>query len=86
MTRGEQIIRPDFAKDEIVKKIKTIYAQLYDEVVAESIKKYDTRNSNLSKEDYDSMVEKGEEVFRCAKEALNHLETSAMYAVKALTA
>ena len=70
MTRGEQVVRPDFAKNEEVKEIKTLYAQLYDKVIGIT-----TWNSS------DASAESN----RLTQRALDDLETSAMYAVKALT-
>lgn len=86
MTQGEKVIRPDFSKDEIVKEIKTLYAQLYDKVSAESFKKYDTSSTkNMTEEEYKEKLDGGQEVYRLLCKALDELETSAMYAVKALT-
>lgn len=67
MTRGYEVIRPDFAKDEIVKEVKTLYAELYDRVLT-------------------LISWNKEETVRLTQRALDDLETSAMYAVKALTA
>ena len=71
MARGEEVIRPDFAKDETVKEIKTLYAQLYDKVIGIASWNDTTRRSTESN--------------RLAQRAMDDLETSAMYAVKALT-
>ena len=71
MTRGEEVIRPDFAKDETVKEIKTLYAQLYDKVVGIA--------------SWNDITARATESNRLAQEALINLETSAMFAVKALT-
>ena len=71
MTRGEEVIRPDFSKDETVKRIKTLYAQLYDEVVG--IAAWHDGNPRSTESN------------RLTQRAMDELETSAMYAVKALT-
>jgi hypothetical protein len=71
MTRGEEVVRPDFAKDETVKRIKTLYAQLYDEVIGIAT--------------WNDVTPRATESNRLAQRALDDLETSAMYAVKALT-
>lgn len=71
MTRGEKVIRPDFAKDEIVKEIKVLYAQLYDKVAGIA--------------SWNDITERSTESNRLTQRALDDLETSAMYAVKALT-
>lgn len=71
MTRGEKVVRPDFAKDETVKEIKTLYAQLYDKVLAIA--------------SWHDATERATESNRLTQRALDDLETSAMYAVKALT-
>ena len=84
MTEGEKVIRPDFSKDEIVKEVKTLYAQLYDKVALEAFKKYDT-NGNMTEDEYKKRFNDGHEVHRLMTKALENLETSAMYAVKALT-
>lgn len=71
MTKGEMIIRPDFAKNEQVKEIKTLYAQLFDKVVGIA--------------SWNDLTPESTESNRLAQRALNELETSAMYALKALT-
>ena len=71
MTKGEKVIRPDFAKDERVKDIKTMYSVLYDVV--------DTIAS------WGGSTEKSAETNRLVQKALDDIEISAMYAVKALT-
>lgn len=71
MTKGYQVIRPDFSKNETVKKVKQLYADLYDEV--------------LSSVTWNELDPEAREANRLAQRALDELETSAMYAVKALT-
>lgn len=71
MTRGFQVIRPDFAKNETVRKTKQLYADLYDEVLASVT--------------WNDSTPESKEANRLAQRALDDIETSAMYAVKALT-
>jgi len=81
MTRGEEVIRPDFAKDPTVKEVKVSYANLFDKIsnflVEEELKSF-------SSQDFVEIY-KSKEKIRLLKESLTNLETSAMYAVKALT-
>lgn len=71
MTTGEKVIRPDFAKNDVVKEIKTLYAELYDKVLVIA--------------SWNDLTEKATESNRLTKRALEDLEISAMFAVKALT-
>lgn len=75
MTRGEQIIRPEFAKTEEIRQVKTMYALLYDKLE-------DLIHKNYERGPVD---EKKREIIRCASEAERHLELAAMMAVKAMT-
>jgi len=75
MTKGERVIRPDFAKDNSVKEVKQLFTILYDKI------------DNLYHEAHGSGPHTSEvfEKLRCYQESLRNLETSAMYAVKGLT-
>lgn len=74
MTKGEIVIRPDFAKDTNVREMKQLFTVLYDKI------------NNLYLNVPSPVSEEGFEKFRCYTESLRNLETSAMYAVKGLTA
>lgn len=73
MTRGEQVIRPDFSKSSYVKDIKQTYADLYDKINAIAIP-------------IDPTVTVDPEIKRLVTISLENLEISAMFAVKAMTA
>lgn len=76
MTRGEKVIRPDFAKTPEVKETKTMYTLLYDKL------------EDMMRAAYKvgPMTDKEFEITRCCAEAQRHLEIAAMFAVKAMTA
>jgi hypothetical protein len=76
MTRGEKVIRPDFAKDDNVKEMKRSFVILYDKM------------EKVMKDNYSvgPMEDQNFEAARCATKAQEFLEVAAMYAVKALTA
>jgi len=73
MTLGEKTIRTNFnvTGDSNIDKIKNLYAQLFDEVNAIAA--------------WHDKTEKSSESNRLVAIAKTHLETSAMFAVKALT-
>lgn len=75
MTRGEKVIRPDFARSEEIRQAKTMYALLYDKLEEIIHQNYDRGPVDENKR----------EIIRCANEAQRYLETAAMYAVKAMT-
>lgn len=75
MTNGDFVIRTQFtSSNPHVEQFKKLYAELYNQVSA--ICTWGD-GANVSKESLEST--------RLVKEALQNLETSAMYAVKALT-
>ena len=75
MTKGEFVICTQFTSNNPeVEQLKKLYAELYDKVFV-----------ICSWGDGSDVPEKSLESTRLVKEALQNLETSAMYAVKALT-
>lgn len=74
-SKGERVIRPDFAKTDEVREMKKLFALLYDKI--------DTLVSNVYRDQ--PHTDESFERMRCYNEALRNLETSSMYAVKGLT-
>lgn len=81
MTFGEQVVRPDFAKTEEVRELKRQFVILIDKMIELN------RTGYLAGEQVGSPEYiKKTDITRCTTKAIDHLETAAMYAVKALTA
>ena len=78
MTRGEEIIRPDFAKNDEVKEMKLAFVGLFDLIMTKI-------HTSPEEETTQEEENKKAEINRLLVKALEHIEVSAMYAVKGLT-
>lgn len=75
LSRGERKIRPDFSKNDEVKEIKRLYTFLYDKIDGILTRTYADGPH----------TDKHFDIIEACKRSLDDLETSCMYAVKALT-